>query len=191
MYPYEPVGECIAATDDQITVWSHVRTTRCCQYALKSLSQALALEAADSQEIFLSEERIRNCSSVLHAQNSFSLSSCGLDNLLREGGKCSNLTMSSFKNSSYHDRFSSVISNCSQFDAPNFYSRCGACTQEISNMIDYVVSDLQVKDNDTENMMCSIATVIAVASSGIRNKTFVGELYRCLPAMDSIAGTVC
>lgn len=58
-------------------------------------------------------------------------------------------------------------------------------------MIDYVVSDLQVKDNDIENMMCSIATVIAVASSGIRNKTFVGELYRCLPALDSIAGTVC
>lgn len=45
--------------------------------------------------------------------------------------------------------------------------------------------DLGVQGDDEEEKMCSIASVIAAASAGIGNSTWVDNFYGCLPAMDT------
>lgn len=52
-------------------------------------------------------------------------------------------------------------------------------------MINSIIEDLKVQGDDEEEKLCSIASVIAVASTGIGNSTWVENFYRCLPAMDT------
>ncbi|KAM0935836.1 putative protein kinase RLK-Pelle-URK-2 family [Dioscorea sansibarensis] len=183
-YPYKPVGECVNKEDGEILVWEHVHTSRCCLNSLKSITQALALFSTGNPQIFLPEDQWQACASQFHSQGNYSFSSCGFDILHLGKGKCSNLTLDSFK-VEYGNFYNPVLENCSQFNVPDFDTQCSGCVEGISRLIDHVTSDLQVRGIDFEEEICSIATIIAIVSSGITNDTWVRDLYTCLPAMDT------
>lgn len=181
-YPYIPAGECVNKEDSKIIVWEHVQTLRCCRNSLESITQALALFSTGNRHIFLPEDQWLACESQFHSQGNYSFSSCGFDILYQGKGKCSDLTLDYFK-IKYGNFYNPVLENCSQFNMLDFYTQCSGCVEGISSLIDHVTSDLQVQGNDFEEGICSIATIVAVVSSGITNDTWVRDLYTCLPAM--------
>ncbi|KAJ0988923.1 hypothetical protein J5N97_007279 [Dioscorea zingiberensis] len=184
-YPYKPVGECVDNKEvGEVIIWGYVPTSRCCQNSLNSLSQSLALLSTRNQQIFLTEDQWQACTSEFHSQGSLSISSCGFDILYQGNGKCSGLTLDSFK-LKFGEFYDPLLNNCSQFNVPDFNTRCSSCVEGISNLIEHVITDLQVQGDDFEKEICSIATVIAIASSGIVNDTWVRNFYLCLPAMDT------
>lgn len=149
------------------------------------MSQALAQSSIQSQSIFLSEQAWKNCSPHFPVQGRASIESCGFGGLYRrEKGECARFSLSSLQ-SNYPEQYGAALESCAQLNGSNFDDQCDKCVGGISNLIDAIIVDLGVQGDDEEEKMCSIASVIAAASAGIGNSTWVDNFYGCLPAMDT------
>ncbi|KAL5997207.1 hypothetical protein ACLOJK_008137 [Asimina triloba] len=185
-YPYQPTGECLHKAE-RIKRWAGVRTDRCCGSALDTLSQALALNANTSLSLFLPEDQWLACQSQApNLSSSSSFDRCGFKNLYSgRDGACSKLNISALRDQ-HGDQFQHLLTNCSQFTTPSFNDTCSGCAQAIKDMVEHLKKHVGVKVRGRAmEAACAVSVVVAVAAaSGIWNATWVGDFYRCLPALD-------
>ncbi|KAF8388470.1 hypothetical protein HHK36_027142 [Tetracentron sinense] len=180
-YPFQPAGECVGI-DEKISDWNSFPTTVCCRNALTALSQALALQARDTNAIFLGQADWNNCSGSFQRQNSSNTRSCGFDKLYSGSSKCSSFSLSSFEND---NQYREALDNCSQLNSSFDYA-CPKCTQAIIDARDHQLAQFRVNTNDTEKAICGVAVVISVAAAKIEDRPFVSDFYSCLHALDII-----
>lgn len=183
LFPYQPQGECIDKPR-QIIQWNSFPTTLCCRNALAVLGKSLALQAVldkNAQHIFIQDEQWLNCSGPFLRQSSVSIKSCGFGNLFYGSSKCSKLSLSDMTNDSV---FRDAVYKCMNFGY-SFNTECTNCTAAILSARDDFVKKLDVVGNNTEEAICGVAVVTALAAQRINGSLeHVDDLYRCLSALD-------
>ncbi|XP_074324420.1 putative receptor-like protein kinase At1g11050 [Apium graveolens] len=182
--PYEPQGECIN-NPRQIEEWKSIKTSLCCSNALTVLGKALALQVSldkNADSVFIQQEKWVNCSGPFLRQSSVSIQSCGFGNLYFDSSVCSGsrLSLSSMKT---QKSFLNASESCSQFGY-SFDSDCSTCTAAISRSKVQFLNDLDVVGNDTEEAICGVAIVVAIAAQRMSNPLYVDDLFRCVSALD-------
>lgn len=183
LFPYQPLGECIDKPRQMIQ-WNSFPTTLCCRNALAVLGKSLALQAIRvkyAQNIFIQDEQWRNCSGPFLRQSSVSIKSCGFGNLFYGSSKCSKLSLSDMTNNSV---FRDAAYKCMHLGY-SFDTDCANCTTAILSARDDLVKKLDVVGNNTEEAICGVAVVTAIAAQRINHSLqHVDDLYRCLSALD-------
>uniref|UniRef100_A0A1D1XQM1 Zinc finger protein GLI1 n=1 Tax=Anthurium amnicola TaxID=1678845 RepID=A0A1D1XQM1_9ARAE len=183
-YPYTPAGECVGVNDSKVRAWGSIETTRCCENALVTLSQALASRANWTSQIFLTREDWEGCDHAFHPEPAVSISSCGFSDLYGGSTRCSSLDLASLRqNNTYH--YSDAVGRCSQITAPAFERECRGCIDGLLEMRNGIIKQLEVEGNNTEEAVCGVAVIVAVAASGIWDSRWVHGLYSCLPALNT------
>ncbi|KAK9053668.1 hypothetical protein SSX86_024742 [Deinandra increscens subsp. villosa] len=191
--PYQPNGECIEnAKQHRIKSWGILKTTLCCQPPLTVISKSLARlssSANPSSSIFLDSERWSPCThpSIFQSQSaSVNSHDCNFKNFFRQAtAACSALSLSDLKKD---NEFNDASAICGRFgeSGGSFDEICRNCSRAVLKARDSVVNDLQVKGNETENEVCGIAVVTAIASQKWNESSFaaVDDFYGCLRLLD-------
>lgn len=185
LYPYQPSGNCLNS-HQKIIQWNSLTTTLCCKNALTAFSQALALNAIQTQSnIFLTEDLWVKCSGPFLRQQSVSWSSCKFDQLYSGSDKkCSKLTLPTIKQ---QESYQNVLQACSGF-GNQFNEVCNSCAKTVLGLRNQLLGKLGVKKNENEKAVCGVASVIAIASEMLDNHSLTEEFFGCLNALDKFIG---
>ncbi|CAI9090942.1 OLC1v1025840C1 [Oldenlandia corymbosa var. corymbosa] len=181
-HPYEPSGECINGFDDKIDESGGIPRSSCCRNALYTLSQALAWQATTGDgSIFIQKDQWEACDTAFnHQQQSVSIKNCRFSNFFQGSSQCSALKLSNFtKDSSYQD----ALHQCSSFN-PSFNETCKNCTAAFTTARDKFLNNLSETENKTENFICTVALITAIAAGETGGQSVTDDFFRCLPALN-------
>lgn len=190
--PYQPNGDCIDHENQlKLKSWGILTTTLCCQTPLTLISKSLArLSTTNSSNssIFLDCNQWSTCRNTpifQPQQKSVNFEKCNFKNFFKEATFCSKLSILELKK---YSEYNDSTAACGQLDQSNnsFDEICRTCSHAILKARDSVVKGLQVNGNETENEICGIAVVTALASEKWNESSFaaVDDLYACLRILD-------
>lgn len=180
MSGYTPARGCDEDGDSKVRAWNSVDTTHCCLNALDTLSQGLAKRPI-GPSIFLTREEWAGCDLAFQPQRGVNISACSFGDLYSGSSSCSSLGFAAIL-TNFVDQYDAAVQDCSQLKSPDFDDQCAGCIRGITGMKEAFIEQLQVEKNGTEEMVCGVAAVVAVAASGIKDSTWVRDLYSCLDA---------
>lgn len=186
LYPYKPTGNCLYSyRETETKQWDSLITNLCCQNALTTFSQALALHAITTQSnIFLKPDLWEKCSGPFLRQQTVSWASCEFSQLYDGSNKCSTLTLITIKQ---QEAYQKALQACSHFDN-QFNEVCNNCAGAVMDLRDQLLEILGIKDNDHEKGVCGVASVIALASERLNNRSITDDFFGCLNALDKFIG---
>lgn len=168
---------------EEIKLLDSIPSNRCCRTVLNTLSQALARQARDKDNIFLPSSQWQQCKLPVPQTSSISIKSCGFENLHQGINKCSDFTISDLR-TNYLTQYNMLVSSCSQFPHPSFDQACRNCTEEIKTARDQLIKQLLLDNTDKDMAMCGLALVILVTAAKMDDPLWVKDFYGCLPALD-------
>ncbi|KAI4370217.1 hypothetical protein MLD38_018587 [Melastoma candidum] len=110
-----------------------------------------------------------------------SMESCGFDKLFYGSGQCSGLSLTCIVG-----RLSFIVAlkECSGFNS-SFEEVCRKCVHAITSARDDIMELYHVKGDRTEEMVCEVAILIAIAGAKLDKPELVSEFERCVPALDN------
>jgi hypothetical protein len=125
----------------------------------------------------------RNCNASfsLELYSAF-VDSCSFDDYLFFGGsQCSNFSFAAVQK---EKPYQSAVDTCSHSFGNAFDEACANCTPAILDVRkDLLELSEEKDDNGIERSICGVAAVISVAAGKPDNGSFIGDFYRCLPAL--------
>ncbi|XP_021283423.1 serine/threonine-protein kinase CDG1-like [Herrania umbratica] len=180
-YPYQPSGNCIHG-NGKVKLWGSIPSTLCCQNALNTFSEVLAVRAEKTQEssIFIEQDSWRKCDSPFSNQESVSIHSCGFDQFYSGSSKCSSLSLSQIQRNPFYPQAADLCSNLNS----SFENTCKNCTDAIAMVVENLLQLIQGQQNDTERTICNLAVVISVAAANVTDSSFGANLFSCMSSLD-------
>ncbi|KAI3724211.1 hypothetical protein L2E82_35981 [Cichorium intybus] len=189
--PYQPNGDCIGSEKElKIKAWGILPTTLCCQSPLTLISKSLARFSSNQSNptIFLDSNQWSHCNnpSIFKTQqDSINFDDCNFKHFFKEAMACSGVSVADLKKD---QSFNDASRICGQFEQSNdpFDDICKNCSAAVLKARDSVAKGLGVNGNQTEEEICGIAVVTALASERWNESSLaaVDDIYGCLRILD-------